>query len=227
MKKQLLCLVFIFLSVCMYSQKRINESLKAELDAIMKSDQILREYINFDTTEDRKKEIVKETGHENDPDFRGKVWMLINTQDSINLIKVEKIILKYGYPGKSLVGKPTNESAWYVIQHSKKIEQYLPLIEKASKKGEIAFALYAKMLDRYLVQQGKEQIYGTQGQGKQITNKETGKKEFFTYISPIKDPEKVNQLRKEAGFTTTVEENAKEIGIEYRIYTLDQIAKIN
>ena len=227
MKKQLLLIGFIFLSCVGYSQNGINKDLKIELDSIMKSDQILREFVDSETSEDRKKEILKEVGRENDPSFRKNIWSAINKQDSINLIKIEKIIAVYGYPGKSLVGEPTNESAWFVIQHTSKIANYLPMIKEAAKKGEIPFTKYAMMQDRYLTQQGKEQIYGTQGQGKQITNKETGKKEFFNYISPIQNPEKVNELRKKAGFTSTVEENAKRLGIEYKVYTLDEIAKIN
>ena len=227
MKKQLLLIGFIFLSCVGYSQNGINKDLKIELDSIMKSDQILREFVDSETSEDRKKEILKEVGRENDPSFRKNIWSAINKQDSINLIKIEKIIAVYGYPGKSLIGEPTNESAWFVIQHTSKIANYLPMIEEAAKKGEIPFTKYAMMQDRYLTQQGKEQIYGTQGQGKQITNKETGKKEFFNYISPIQNPEKVNELRKKAGFTSTVEENAKRLGIEYKVYTLDEIAKIN
>lgn len=226
MKKQFL-VGFIFLSCLGYSQNGINKDLKIELDSIMKSDQILREFVDSETSEDRKKEILKEVGRENDPSFRKNIWSAINKQDSINLIKIEKIITVYGYPGKSLVGEPTNESAWFVIQHTSKIANYLPMIEEAAKKGEIPFTKYAMMQDRYLTQQGKEQIYGTQGQGKEITNKETGKKEFFNYISPIQNPEKVNELRKKAGFTSTVEENAKRLGIEYKVYTLDEIAKIN
>ena len=227
MKKQLLVIGFIFLSCIGYSQNGFNKDLKIELDSIMKSDQILREFVDSETSEDRKKEILKEVGRENDPSFRKNIWSAINKQDSINLIKIEKIITVYGYPGKSLVGEPTNESAWFVIQHTSKIANYLPMIEEAAKKGEIPFTKYAMMQDRYLTQQGKEQIYGTQGQGKQITNKETGKEEFFNYISPIQNPEKVNELRKKAGFTSTVEENAKRLGIEYKVYTLDEIAKIN
>ena len=226
MKKQLLLIGFIFLSCVGYSQNGINKDLKIELDSIMKSDQILREFVDSETSEDRKKEILKEVGRENDPSFRKNIWSAINKQDSVNLIKVEKIIAIYGYPGKSLVGEPTNEAAWFVIQHSSKIANYLPLIEEATKKGEIPFTKYAMMQDRYLTQQGKEQIYGTQAQGKQITNKETGKKEFFTYVSPIQNPEKVNELRKKAGFTSTVEENATRMGIEYKVYTLDEISKI-
>lgn len=226
MKIKLLTLV-AFISCFVHSQNKINLNLKTELDSIMKSDQILREYIDSETSENRKKEIQKETGYGNDSTFKNKIWLLMKTQDSINLIKVEKIIAVYGYPGKSLVGEPTNEAAWYVIQHSADIGKYFPMIEKAAKKGEISFTRFAMMQDRYLTQQGKEQIYGTQGQGKLITNKQTGKQEFFSYISPIKNPEKVNKLRKKAGFDTTVEENATRMGITYKVYTLEEIAKMN
>lgn len=226
MKKNLLIVVLFCFSVS-YSQVKINENLKRELDSIMKSDQILREYVNFDTSENRKKEIMKELGRENDLNFINGIWLEMQKQDSLNLIKIESIIKQYGYPGKSLVGEPTNIAAWYVIQHSSKIGDFLPMIEKEAKKGEIPFTNFATMEDRYLTQQGKEQIYGTQGQMKQITNKQTGKKEFFTYVSPIKDPAKVNERRKKAGFETTVEENAKNMGMEYKIYTLKEIEEIN
>ncbi|AXB55264.1 DUF6624 domain-containing protein [Flavobacterium fluviale] len=226
MKKYLLC-AFVLCFSLTYAQNKINENLKRELDSIMKSDQILREYINFDTSEDRKKEIVKDLGRENDPNFRKGIWLEMKKRDSLNLIKVEEIIKLYGYPGKSLVGEPTNIAAWYVIQHSSKIGEYLSLIEKEAKKKEIPFTYFAKMQDRFLTQQGKEQIYGTQGQMKEITNKETGKKEFFNYVSPIENPNKVNDRRKKAGFVTTVEENAKEMGMKYKVYTLDEIKKMN
>lgn len=61
--------------------------------------------------------------------------------------------------GKSLVGTPTIEAAFYVIQHSPKISQYFPLIERAGKRNELSFTLFAKMHDRLLVNQKKEQKY--------------------------------------------------------------------
>ena len=215
----IILLLFFFFS---QAQTKINHNLKTELDLILKSDQILREYIDSETTENRKTEILKETGYSKEG-FLGNIWGIINKQDSINLIKVEKIIAKYGYPGKTLVGEPTNEAVWYVIQHTGKIAQYFPLIEKAGVNNEIDFTKVAMMQDRLLTSQGKEQIYGTQGAGRRIINKETGKEQYFRYILPIKNPEGVNELRKNAGFTSTVEENAKRLGIEYKVYTLDEI----
>ncbi len=69
---------------------------------------------------------------------------------------------KYGYPGKTLVDTPANESAWYIIQHSKKIHQYIPMMKKAAEDKELPYYLYAMMLDRDLMYQGHEQVYGSQ-----------------------------------------------------------------
>jgi hypothetical protein len=74
------------------------------------------------------------------------------------------------------------------------------------------------MLDRDLMDQGKEQIYGTQGTCRQLKN---GVQECF--IWPIQEPKKVNARRKNAGFEMTVEDNAKRLGIEYRVVKLKEV----
>ena len=147
--------------------------------------------------------------------------------DSINLLKVEKIIERYGYPGKSMVGTPTNTAAFLVIQHSPKIPKYFPIIEQAGKNKEIPFTDVAMMQDRLLTEARKPQIYGTQLQGKSIVDKHTGKTRQIIYVLPIENAREVNKRRKQAGFQTTVEENARRFGIEYRLYTYEEIDKLN
>jgi hypothetical protein len=139
---------------------------------------------------------------------------------------VEEIIAKYGYPGKSLVGEPTNRSVYYVIQHSDKIEQYFPLIEKAGQDDEIPQRLVAMMHDRLLVGQGKEQIYGTQINGQLVINKETGAEEGFQFLWPIAYPDKVNDLRKDVGFTNSIEEYVTSMGLEFKLYSLEEIKNL-
>lgn len=138
--------------------------------------------------------------------------------DSLNVLFVEKLFLRYGYPGKSLVGSPTNESAWYIIQHSPKISKYLPVIKRAAGQGELPFHLYAMMLDRYLMDENKEQIYGSQGAYRTLKN---GKTDWI--IWPIKDADHVNACRKAAGFDNTVEANAHALGITYRKLYLKEV----
>lgn len=83
------------------------------------------------------------------------------------------------------------------------------------------------MLDRKLTEERKPQIYGTQLEGKSITDKQTGKKRQVIYVLPIEKAKEVNTRRKKAGFETTVEENARRFRIEYKQYTYEEIEKMN
>jgi hypothetical protein len=72
-------------------------------------------------------------------DLEGKKYSLIREIDGANLESVEEIINKYGYPSKSIVGEAAKKTIFYVIQHSKKIDKYLPLIRKATKKWRCSY----------------------------------------------------------------------------------------
>ena len=125
----------------------------------------------------------------------------------------------YGYPGKTLVGEPTNQAAWYVIQHSNKIPEYLDLMKEAGMKDEIPFRMVAMMEDRYLMSQEKEQIYGTQG---------TTYGSSPSFIWPIKDAKNVNKRRKEAGFSMDIEEYANRLfggDFTYEALSLEEALK--
>lgn len=206
---------------CM-GQDDINFQLKEKLDSILYKDQTLRELFDDNITSEWETKILVEFGIPKE-DIKAKYWSVVAKQDSLNLIEIEEVILKLGYPGKTLVGEPTNEAAWYVIQHSDKIEQYFPIIEKAGEGGELPMRLVAMMGDRLLMQKGKEQIYGTQVAGRKINFQNKEKEEWFQFVWPIKNPEKVNELRKKAGFDLTVEENASRLNVEYHSYTLKEI----
>lgn len=145
-------------------------------------------------------------------------WALQQEIDSTNLVFIERVFKKHGYPGKSLVGTPTNSVAWYVIQHSQKIPEYLPLIKKAGAANEIPYRQVAMMEDRFLMGQNKPQVYGTQG---------TSRVGLGNIIWPIEDPENVNARRMEAGYSSTVEEYAKQLygeEFEYKVLTIDDLS---
>lgn len=147
---------------------------------------------------------------------------LLGQADSSNVRRVRAIIARYGYPGKTLVGVPTNMAAFSVIQHSTHIPQYLPLMKQAAERGELPFVDYAKMLDRSLQNGQKEQIYGSVGQGYRVLNPATGQVEQHYFVWPIQDPAHVNERRKKAGFEETVEAFAQRIGCAYQSLTLAQ-----
>ncbi|AKA34308.1 BT_3928 family protein [Flagellimonas lutaonensis] len=176
------------------SQGRVSLhiQLKKELDSIMAMDQKYR--IDL-TPENLKKQAAI---------------------DSSNLEYIEAVIAEHGYPGKSLVGYRTGEVAWYVLQHSNKIGQYINVIKEAAENKELGFSKYAMMLDRYLVSQNKPQIYGTQG---------STLADGHNFIWPIKNLDSANILRKNI-FGNTVEEYSKQLfgeDFEFKYYTIQEI----
>ena len=216
--KNLILVILCFTGIAACAQNKYNLTLKRQLDSVMVLDQKYRDTLTLLMTPDKAGAITKSLGMTTQV-ATGHYWKLQKTIDSANTIFVEGIFSKYGYPGKTLVGDGSNEAAWYVIQHSDKIDSYLPLIKEAAEAHELPFKLYAMMLDRYLMNKNQEQVYGTQATMRKL--KASGKSEWF--IWPIKNPETVNQRRKDAGFPDTVEDNAKRLGVQYRVVKLNDL----
>ncbi len=199
-------------------EDKINVELKNELEGILQMDQGIREIVNGSLSGERKAELLRKMVLD-ERDIEGnKLYSKMREIDSINLIKVESIIKVHGYPGKAIVGEPANKTVFYVIQHSDKIDQYLPFIRKAAEDGEIANTSLAMMEDRNLMDKGLEQIYGTQIKGK--ANKEG---EWIFFLWPVKDPENIDSLRKSAGFDRTIEEYLEAMEVEQKFYRLSEI----
>jgi hypothetical protein len=225
MRQVIFGLISLSFSSIIYGQTEINSKLKKELDSIYGVDQKYRELLFSDILK-TKADSVAASYSIATTDLSTYLMSNMMKADSSNLARTEQILNQYGYPGKSLVGIPTNEAAFYVIQHSEKIDQYLPIVKKAADQKELPFKLYAMMLDRSMMNEGKEQIYGTQATGFEVFNPQTGKKEFKMIIWPIQNAPTVNERRKKAGFDQTVEENAKRLGTNYEALTLKQVEEM-
>ncbi len=217
-------LLFICAFAFAQAQTKINLPLKHELDSMYVLDQHYRELTSIKLNSNKVDSLTKLYGV-NKTDLTNHIWKLQTEADSSNVRRVEAIIKQYGYPGKTLVGEPTNEAAFFVLQHSTIIDKYLSLIENAAKEKQLPFRLYAMMKDRSLMYNNKEQIWGTQAKGMNVVNKEISKPRWTFFIWPVIAPANVNQRRKEAGFPDTAEENAKRMGITYKVYTLEQALK--
>jgi len=208
-----------FLSIQIQAQTNINLKLKNQIDSIGFVDQKYREMLdNIDNSafSDSISKIYKVKSEE----VETAIWDMTQKVDSSNLVFIEGVITKFGYPGKTLVGDSSCEVAWLVIQHSniKTMSKYLDLLKNAAIRNELPSFCAAMTEDRYLMCMRKEQIYGTQAT---VRNLKNGMKENI--IWPIYDPINVNKRRKEAGFTTTVEESAKALNIKYRVVQLNEI----
>lgn len=195
---------------------QVNKILKIELDSIYRRDQLYREIAQNSV----KKDSLGSAHQFSKTELEQHIFRKMTEIDSSNIKRIKRIIELHGYPGTSLVGSPTNEVAWYVIQHSNDIKLFFPLIELAGQKKELPFRLVATMQDRLLVNQNQEQLYGTQIR----CDKKGGMQEqsviMDCYVWPISDALNVNERRKKAGFDQSVEENAKRLGFTYEVRKL-------
>jgi hypothetical protein len=225
--KKLIFFLIIFNSSISFSQKSINYELKNKLDTIHIYDQKYRLLSHAFLFQNKKDSVQRLLKIPEDNVLR-YLDSLTKYYDSLNLYKIELIISNYGYPGKTLVGEPTNSTVWYVIQHSAPEirNKYLSLIEKAAEEKEIPYRQYAMMLDRYLTDNKKEQIYGSQLTSVNfMQNKNQNKVQFVVW--PIKNHKYVNLRRKKAGFKDTIEEYCKLFNIKYKHFTLRQMKSLS
>src|SRR5690554_4967084 len=210
----------LFLFICAFAlssfsfSQEIDQDLKNRLKHVLLRDQGFRELWGGPISNERKQVLLKELSL-TEKDFLDNERSLFQKNDSLNLVEIEKIINHYGYPGKSMVGEPENETAWFVIQHSSKIEKYFPLIKRAGEEGELKMSKVAMMEDRMLMYKGETQIYGTQAKGIFKVKNPSKQEDIFYIIWPVRNPEKVNELRKTMGLQSTIEEYAQNLGIEY------------
>lgn len=179
------------------AEEKLNKPLVALLDTIYNEDQGDRR--NIDT-------VQKQFGWQSKP--MDSLWKKINYQDSINLIRVRKIIDTYGWLGADEIGQQGNATLFLVIQHADSLTQvtYLPVMRKAVVKGNAEPQNLALLEDRVLTKQGKKQVYGSQLR----TNKKTGKNEFY----PIEDEHNVNKRRASVGLEP-LEQYAKYFEVDY------------
>lgn len=129
--------------------------------------------------------------------------------DSCNLVAVESLIAKYGWPGKSFVGAKGNYTIWLVIQHADLAtqEKYIPMMKESVAKSESRPVDLAYLEDRIKMRKGEKQLYGTQ-----VSFNKTGGQEIW----PIEDEKNVNSRRAKLGLEP-MEEYAKYFGIEYKL----------
>ena len=121
------------------------------------------------------------------------IGKIMNHKDSLNLIKVSKILDTKGWVGKDVVGETANKTLFLVIQHAdlQTQQKYLPMMREAVKKGNASGANLALMEDRIALREGRKQIYGSQ------IAKNTETKIF--YVSPLEDPDNVDARRANVG----------------------------
>jgi hypothetical protein len=159
-----------------------DRPLMAKLDSIFEEDQGLRnEIAAVEAKYGRDSKEVK--AH-----FQ-RIWIA----DSLNQIKVVRVLDERGWLGPDVVGPTGNSALFLVIQHADTAtqEKYLPMMRDAVKRGNAKGNHLALLEDRVLLRNGKPQRYGSQiGR-----NMDTG----TYYLSPLEDPDHVDERRASVG----------------------------
>ena len=120
-----------------------------------------------------------------------------------------KLLDEYGWPTASRVTEFAAAGAALIINHSSYEirKKYFPMLEEAFKNGEAQPLRYAKMRDRLLVEEGKEQLYGTQL-----------KFEGNTRVpQSIQDPRNVDKRRAEIGLEPLTVYLKKRFDIDWQV----------
>jgi hypothetical protein len=158
-----------------------DKALQKELLAIFDDDQNIRnQYLT----------LAKKVGFKN-PKV-DSISKIMRHTDSVDLIKVKRILDEKGWVGKDKVGE-ANTTLFLVIQHSdlKTQESYLPMMRDAVKKRHASANELALLEDRVSLRQGKKQVYGSQIYRNEKTNK--------YYVAPLDDPDNVDKRREKVG----------------------------
>lgn len=83
--------------------------------------------------------------------------------DSTNTAKLQALIAQFGFPTWELVGRDASYNAWLIAQHSwSYLPWYYEHYKDAVKNNNADRHSLAYMEDRYMMQQGRPQLYGTQ-----------------------------------------------------------------
>jgi len=130
-------------------------------------------------------------------------------QDSLYLIKVEKILNDQGWLGADVVGYEGNLALFLVIQHSAPEirTKYLPMMREAAEKGDVRGDHLGYVEDRHAMEHNRKQIYGSQLAVDTVTGE--------TYLWPLVDPENVNKRRAEVGLNTIQEYLIQNYGMKW------------
>jgi hypothetical protein len=179
----------------------VNQSLRRELLRMQKEDQKYRNEIDgvekMTLAPDEKQQRVS------------ALWEKQEKVDKRNIKRLAEIIDKYGWPGRSMVGKEGSLTAFLIIQHAdlQYQKKYFPLLKEAVSKGEADRDDAALLEDRILMREGKKQIYGTQLRFDEATKK--------LELWPIEDEESVDARRASVGLEP-IAEYLKRFGLEYK-----------
>ncbi|MCF3123708.1 hypothetical protein IPZ68_28955 [Streptomyces arenae] len=108
--------------------------------------------------------------------------------------RLDEIMTDHGWPTAELVGEEAASAAWLIAQHADRQldvqRRALRLLEQEVTQGAASARELAFLRDRTRVNEGREQIYGTQI---------AGVRDGAPLPWPCEDPQRMDELRAEVG----------------------------
>ena len=174
-----------------------------------------RELLKMDEEDQRHRtalfELMKKLSEPGGGRLMNEFVALTKKQDALdakNRRKLDRIVARYGWPTKSMVGEEASKVAFIIAQHGDLVyrKKYFPLVKAAAAKGEARPADAAMMEDGILMKEGKKQIYGTAMQTEDVTK--------GLQLWPIENEEEVDARRAAVGLPP-MSEFFKAMGMTY------------
>lgn len=139
-----------------------------------------------------------------------KVHKYMTGLDKENTLRAKNIIEQYGWLSKEDVGDDAEEGLFLIVQHSVDSafqSRCLEKLRQAVKDDESLKWQYAFLVDRFAMNNGERQVYGTQ------------KIEIdgVPYPVPLKNPRRVDSLRKKMGMESLWKELQEDYGGKWNL----------
>lgn len=187
-------------------------SISKELEEIKLSDQGLRLLYM---------EIRKRKGTSDSLSLKVRSYM--DAMNRSHAKRAEEILNEWGWLTTDKVSEDANEGLFLMVQHCNDTvvqSLCLSMLKQLLDNHPAEKWHYAFLTDRFAMNRGDEQIYGTQ----KIV------KDGFPYIVPLQYPDKVEDLRKEMGLPSLWEELSDEYGgkwnLDFYMNRLPNIKKV-
>ncbi|ELR68417.1 hypothetical protein C900_00385 [Fulvivirga imtechensis AK7] len=173
----------MIITACSFPSGREKETLEREIAAIETDAQFTQYLIEIRTADQKYRQmepqIQEKYGH--DSQEYQDVWEMINLTDQQNLLKVELLLEKFGYPRKAAVGTSAAEVPWLIVHHAADYNlrvQYFSLFYSAWKDGNLSDDAFSLFLERMHIMKFDK---------------------YFSFPGPYKHEEKVEALIRKLG----------------------------
>lgn len=128
-----------------------------------------------------------------------RLGALMSEQDRANTAELRRLIAERGWPRRDALGERADDAAWLIVQHADLDlpfqKEVLVLLDGLRRDGGTAPRHYAYLYDRVAVNEGRPQLYGTQGRC-----------EGGAWVAePVDRPEELDARREEMGLMPQAE----------------------